>query len=150
MTKEFFMIQINRLRAEYSEKAYGEQRVKVIWEWAKRLNQNLFEQAVSESIGNCSTAPMKFKLAEFYSEVRAKNPGVRTRIECVYCDGYGWIPDDKPLPSVYRCRCQAGNQMLATVAQWKGELKRITPTKSELNWRNVGKVINQTFNKGAV
>lgn len=150
MTEEFFKIQIERLRAEYSERAYGQERVRVIWSWARKLNADLFKQTVSEAIGNCSTAPMKFKLVEFYAEVRAKNPGVRTRIECVYCDGYGWIPDTQPLPNVYRCRCHAGDQMLATVAQWKGELKRITPTKSELNWRDVGKVINQTFNKGAV
>ena len=148
MTEENFKKQIGRLRAEYGDKAYGEERVKVIWQWAKRLHAELFELTVSEALGNCAHAPLKAKLMETYTEVLNKNRGLKTHPECDYCYD-GWIPDDQQPPTVYRCRCPNGQSLPSYVPEFKGILVRIKPTQAEIDWRKkeVQKLVDKTFIK---
>jgi hypothetical protein len=147
MTKNEFITQMNRLIMTYGEKSYPDERFNAIWEWAKNINEKLFKLTITEVISNHAQAPMKSKIVEAYSFVRTKNPEIKKHVDCVYCAGSGFIPDEKPVPKVYRCRCSIGDSMPSYIARWEGYLTKIVPTEAELNWRNVTSVISTTINQ---
>lgn len=150
MDQSEFKTEIARLKKEYGDKAYGDERTNVLWAWAKKLSGKLFNLTVSEAIGNSSTAPLKNKLLEYYQEIRNKNPEIKSFPDCAYCGASGLVCDDQPLPTAYRCRCEAGQTLAGKVKEWEGPLKRMTPTKAELNWRQaeaIKQVVGETFKK---
>lgn len=147
MRQSVYIDQIERLKNQFGEKAYADERVQAIWSAVKNYDESIFTVAITEVIANHAHAPLKNKIQEAYNEIKSKTHGANKKFDCPYCNGGGFIPDDKPLPNVYRCRCDMGNSMPSYVAQWQGLLVRIVPTQAELNWRNVVAVVSETFNK---
>ena len=148
MEQSEFKTEIARLKKEYGDKAYGDERTNVLWAWAKKLSGKLFNLTVSEAIGNSSTAPLKNKLLEYYQEIRNKNPEIKSFPDCAYCGASGLVCDDQPLPTAYRWKCQAGQTLAGKVLLWPGEWKRMTPTTEEINWRQpaaIKQVVGETF-----
>jgi len=138
-----FANQMGRLVDVYGDKAYPSPRTDLIFKWASRMELVYFEAIVSKLIAENDRAPMLNKFKDAFFELGIAKE--IKKVDCPYCAGGGFIPDDNPLPNVYRCRCSVGESMPRYIAQWKGMLKRIVPTQGELNWRNVSTVIKTTI-----
>lgn len=138
-----FANQMGRLVDVYGDKAYPSPRTDLIFKWAARMELVYFDAIVSKLIAENDRAPMLNKFKDAFFELGIAKE--IKKIDCPYCAGSGFIPDDKPLPNVYRCRCVAGESIPKYVAQWKWMLQRIVPTQSELSWREVKTVIKNTI-----
>ena len=140
--------ELNRLKEVYGDKSYPDARVKLIFNWAKRLNADAFELIVSKLIGDNSYAPLLDKFKTAYGEIRATLPKMEQ--ECVYCMGSGFILSGKfpELGSAYACCCAHGERVPSFVARWLGPFVRIKPNESELvRHVDTKKLITQTFDK---
>ncbi len=145
MRQSVYIDQIERLKNQFGEKAYADERVQAIWNAVKNYDESIFTAAITEVIANNTHAPLKSKIQESYNEIKAKTHGANKKFDCPYCAGFGFIPDDQPLPSVYRCRCPIGDSMPKYIARWEGLLLRIVPTQEELDRYRPKKIINETI-----
>lgn len=143
MNHNEFSNQMDRIVEVYGDKFYPTPRVEMIFKWAQRVNVTQFEAIVSRLIAECERPPLLQKFKELYSEM-----GFIKRIQptdCNYCAGSGFIPDDQPLPTVYRCRCSIGETMPKFIKQWAGVLKSVVPTPAEFSWRNTRLIVKEKF-----
>lgn len=138
-----FTFHMKRMVDCYGEKSYPDVRVQQIWEWAKRMEPRVFSEIVAKLIGDCDRPPLLQKFQEYYSIVRQKMP--RQKIDCGFCDGGGFICDDKPLPTAYACRCEAGQEIPDYVLRWQGPWVRVVPTQAEINWARSAAIISETM-----
>lgn len=151
MNQSSYIDQITRLKDQFGEKAYGSERIQAIWDAVKSYDEKIFSQVITELISNQATPPLKAKIIDCYVELKRKSSGIDL-MECVYCDGSGFICDEAPLPSVMRCRCANGEQKPKYIKQFQGMLIKKSPTKIEIeNIRQAGinrmkKIINDTMN----
>lgn len=142
MKRDEFTFHLRRLTECYGEKAYPDARTEQIWIWARRIDARTFSDLVSKLIGECERAPLLGKFKEFYGDLRGSSPP--PKLECIYCDGGGFIPDDKPLPTAYACKCETGMSLSKTIGRWQGPWVRIVPTAGELAWARSAQVVTDT------
>lgn len=145
MNRNEFGVELSRLIDVYGEKAYPDARAELLFAWASRMTTENFKALVSNLIANYDRAPMLSKFKESFDQLGIANS--MKKFECNYCNGSGFIPDDKILPTVYRCRCPLGESMSKSIQQWKGMLIRIVPTTAELDWRNALKAVREAAEK---
>lgn len=146
MNYQKFTQAVESLREAYGDRAYPDARVRKIWDWARKANEDLFNATIETAIGDCERAPMLSKLKEIYSELRSKNPRA-DKINCVYCDGTGFIMDASILPTAFACRCDAGLRLPLTITRWRGPFTRIVPRSDELMRPVIQEKFKQTINK---
>ena len=134
MKKAEFDAQIGRLKEVFGDRHYSTERIKVIGDWAKGCDRDLFAKAVTNAIVECQiiNPPMLPKLKEFYEIERAKNPAAAVVERCPYCTGSGLICGEEVTPVTYRCRCPEGDRHAHRAAEYPGELRRAVPLESEI------------------
>ncbi len=141
---------MDRLKEVYGDKSYPLPRIELLWDWAKKLQFDRFQEAISVSIAENAQAPLLPKIQEAY--LRTKSKFEVEKIDCPYCNGEGWYTPRNagPLPDAYRCRCPAGDKMPKYVPQWKGDLERYVPTPAELSWnqnRKITSIVSNSMKK---
>lgn len=77
MEEEVFQKQVERLRANYGERAYLEERTTLFWKALKATSDHIFVAAVDELIANARAAPMLKELSKAIDEARAADAAER-------------------------------------------------------------------------
>lgn len=121
-----FNEQVNRLRSVYGDKAYPDERVRLLWREVGSLSSAWFESAVSGLIQSCRQAPLAHEFSPMISDERErvyrkqKEKELVTReitsYSCEYCKDMGVFlcikNDDRSVPYVFRCHCARGRSDL--------------------------------------
>lgn len=137
MTHESFNTQMRRLTSQFGEKAYGEERWKLIWNEISDLSPEWFRKTVDEMIGNSRLAPLVSEFRDLARQERLKRAKERTKTQtnvydldkyrCEYCDNVGIYfsynnHDPNRSPYVFRCHCSIGRrdsrQGIPFTTQW--------------------------------
>lgn len=145
MNFQEFGTQLDRLKEVYGDRAYPEARVKLIFNWSRRLHVDAFEAVVTKLIEECERTPLLGKFKEYYGQIRSTLP--RSTVDCAYCAGSGLIVDPKsPPPFVaYACKCVIGESVSKTVARWKGEFVRCSPRAEDIVRKNTASIVTGTM-----
>lgn len=156
MKQSVYLDQIERLKNQFGEKAYADERVQAIWDAVKNYDESIFILTITEVIANHSHAPLKNKIQEAYNEIKSKTPNAVKKVDCVYCGGVGFICDDSPLPYVKRCICEAGEEKPKYISKFKGFPEARFPSQATIAQIHedarlrAEKLIKETMNKKAM
>lgn len=73
MTQETFKAQVDRLRSNYREDSYKEERVALFWRTLKTTPDSVFVEAIDELIANSRGAPMLKEILTATEEARVRD-----------------------------------------------------------------------------
>jgi hypothetical protein len=113
MQKDFFEKQIERLGRVYSKASLSQDRAQVLWESFKLIDNDRFEAAVNNLIGECTTQQLP-ALSRFYDAVaNSRKSSITANIGavdwcCSCCDQSGLIfakRKDTKLEEIFSCGC---------------------------------------------
>ena len=118
MTQQEFQSQVERLKSVYGDRAYPDERVKLLWSAAGSLPGDWFRRTVDSLIGGMRQAPV---LSDFQEAIGAERERVwRSQkaaqlsakvmdfARCSWCGGNGVVlarRKDDHTPWAFKCRC---------------------------------------------
>lgn len=121
MEKSQFIKEIECLRNTYGNKAYPDERVKVIWSTFKNYQYTDFHHGVRQLIGDSNRPPM---LPDLKSTIR-RSIILVDHGPCENCDRTGFIPIlKKGISYVYRCHCKWGGDLCEGIPLYESEAIR--------------------------
>lgn len=139
MSPQEFGAQIDRLKRTFGDRAYPEERNRLIYREVKDFDRRWLESVVDGLIANCRQAPI---LADFAQVISAEKERVwkktrdagesawveRTSWACAYCCDSGVFlarKDSEPGPSAFRCHCERGGEdSRRAIPQFKSDHSR--------------------------
>jgi len=113
MDRSFFEDQCSRLKATYSHSGFPEERVKLLWEKFRNVENRVFKNAVDYIISEFTTIQMpaisKFSDAVGLFRTKINSfQAVEMKHKCEPCRdfGFGWIGE-----TIVACVCDAGKNI---------------------------------------
>lgn len=114
MKYEKFEAQTKRLRSAYTDKAFNNERIKLIWSHVKNRDATWFERLVDRVIEKERYAPMPGYFAEEARKFRPDEKAEGQSWGCLKCkEGNGILLkySNTGSPWAFRCLCDAGKSL---------------------------------------
>ena len=122
MTHEEFTKQILRLKNQYGEKAYSEERCRVLWKEFGMADAHGFSQWVDWCLMNKRGAPTGIDMYEAKDACTTKYT-YTGGTKCEKCENSGWSDNYEHMDTLVivaeRCSCMGGPERLAAFVQEK-------------------------------